>query len=414
MELTTGQFNDFFIPIMDGAGVVAQNYAYWLNKKYGKAYAIAPKVKGYEDQEEYEVLRYKSIPFPGMSPFRIGVPQFDHKFKKNVLDIPFDLVHAHCPFVSGRIALEIARRRGIPIVATFHSKYREDFTEVLRSKSIVDRAMKKVIEYYDSVDHVWVPSKATAETLREYGFKGSTLISLNGTDMPIPTKEEKKRYRKQGEILCGTSHEDFVFLFVGQHRWVKNVKLIIQAIKILHGQEKNFRMIFVGEGCAARNMQKMVRESGLKDKVKFMGVVIDRESLKAIYARADLFLFPSLYDNAGLVMREAAAFQIPTVVTRGSSVSEGIIDGKNGFVAENDPVLFANKLRRLMGQPGLIKTAGDGALHSIYLHWENIVDEVYKNYIDIVNTHKKNDHELPKRCGSDLLPHLTEGQRVAG
>ena len=40
--------------------------------------------------------------------------------------MPFDLVHAHAPFLAGRAARSVARKKGIPLVATFHSKYYDD------------------------------------------------------------------------------------------------------------------------------------------------------------------------------------------------------------------------------------------------------------------------------------------------
>ena len=49
MQITTCQFNDSYFPIMDGVGMTAHNYAFWLNEKYGKSMLIAPKVKDYKD-----------------------------------------------------------------------------------------------------------------------------------------------------------------------------------------------------------------------------------------------------------------------------------------------------------------------------------------------------------------------------
>lgn len=43
---------------------------------------------------------------------------------------------------------------------------------------------------------------------------------------------------------------------------------------------------------------------------------MEREILKRYYVAADLFLFPSLYDNAPLVIREAAALGTPSVLIR--------------------------------------------------------------------------------------------------
>ena len=64
MKITTCQFNDSYFPIMDGVGMTAHNYAFWLNEKYGKTILVAPKVKGYEDDAAYKVYRFQSVLLP--------------------------------------------------------------------------------------------------------------------------------------------------------------------------------------------------------------------------------------------------------------------------------------------------------------------------------------------------------------
>ena len=64
----------------------------------------------------------------------------------------------------------------------------------------------------------------------------------------------------------------------------------------------------------ARSGLAVVGKLGLADNTCFTGVIRERDRLMAYYARADLFLFPSLYDNAPLTVREAASFQVPAVL----------------------------------------------------------------------------------------------------
>jgi len=116
LRFVTGEFNDSFPPIMDGVANVVKNYAYWLNKKYGSCYVITPAFPNYQDNEEFPVLRYYSVPLPTRHPYRCGIAGLDRTFLKRVREIPFDIVHAHSPFSAGGIGLDIARRRNIPIV----------------------------------------------------------------------------------------------------------------------------------------------------------------------------------------------------------------------------------------------------------------------------------------------------------
>ena len=107
-----------------------------------------------------------------------------------------------------------------------------------------------------------------------------------------------------------------------------------------------------------------------------------------IYAASDLLVFPSVYDNSPLVLQEAAAFDVPSVVINSSSSAEGIIDGVNGFLIENEVASLVNKISELMKHPAAIKLAGKGARKSIHHPWEQIVDDVYMRYSDIILQHR--------------------------
>jgi glycosyltransferase involved in cell wall biosynthesis len=388
MRIKTCQFNDSYFPIMDGVGMTAHNYAWWLNEKYGKCTMVAPKVKGYNDNVPYNVHRFKSVLMPGMNPYRVGLPLIDVKFKQKLKKVKFDLVHAHCPFISGQLAAKLAQKRNVPLVTTFHTKYRDDFKKVINNDLFIDFLVKLTLDFYNNADLVWVPNNATGQTLREYGYNGSFEVMPNGTDMQVPEKAKLLKYRKKGLDLIDAGTNEFVMLFVGQHRWEKNVKLILDSLKNLKESGESFKMVFVGEGYAAGDMFRLVREYQLHDHVVFLGVITDRRELQNVYAAADLFVFPSVYDNSPLVLQEAAAFDIPSVVVRNSSSAESILDGVNGFLVENDMPSLAGKIRELMQHPGAIKKAGENARKSLYHPWEAIVDDVYQRYVELIKAHQ--------------------------
>ncbi len=384
-----GLFNDSFEPVMDGVAVCVRNYAEWLTQRGCEAYVITSSVPDYVDTANFPILRYKSIQLPAMAPYRAGIPAFDVNFIRKVYSIPFDLIHSHCPFVSGSIALKIARKRKIPIITTFHTKYRDDLRRALYFEKTADLALSFILRYYDAVDYVWVPNEATGRTLTEYGYDGEMEIFPNGVDMPVPSQAEYQALRAVGQQRIGVGGSEFVFLFIGQHRWEKNVRLIIEAMNLLKGRGFGFRMVFVGSGYADKEMRRLVTSLDLDDRVLFLGQLVNREELKGLYARADLFLFPSIYDNAPLVVREAAAFGLPSVLARGSSAAEGIIDGENGFVSDNDLENFSAKLIELMGDPACRARAGRGARDSIYVSWSQVVDKVVGRYDEIVASHRR-------------------------
>ena len=184
----------------------------------------------------------------------------------------------------------------------------------------------------------------------------------------------------------GVEQDEFVLLFVGQHIWEKGTRFIIDTLEQI--KDLPFRMFFVGTGYAAEEMKRLVREKGLDDKTTFVGVLTQRDQIKKYYAVADLFLFPSLYDNAPLVVREAAALHTPAVMVQGSTAATILQDGYNGFLIENSIESFENKLRGLAADRDLVRRAGIEASHTIVRSWENVVDEVLDRYRALIERKK--------------------------
>lgn len=370
-----GLFNECFPPVMDGVSVCVQNYAYWLQKNVGKVCVITPMNYGHKYNEDYEVLEYMSIPVPFRPPYMTGIAEVDPVFMAKLLKRRFKIVHAHSPFTSGMAAQRVAKSQNIPLVATFHSKYRDDFERVFPSKVAVDLIIKRIISFYESADEVWVPQESVREVIREYGFKGRVEVVENGSDLCANYPDS---YFEEARKSLGIKDGQFVFLFVGQHIWEKNTRLIIEALSRI--KDLDFRMFFVGGGYAAEEMKSLVAQNGLDDKVTFVGVLTERDKIKTYYAAADLFLFPSLYDNAPLVVREAAALHTPSIMAEGATASTIIKDGDNGFLTPNDADQFAARLRQLVASKDDVKRAGIQASHTIVRSWEDIAAEVLDRY----------------------------------
>ena len=116
----------------------------------------------------------------------------------------------------------------------------------------------------------------------------------------------------------------------------------------------------------------------------FTGHICDGVTLNALYRAASLFLFPSLYDTSGLVVREAAAMGTPSVVVAGSSASEGMRDGFNGYLCRDDSADLARVVEQALADPRRLSRIGDTARDTIPIPWATLVDEVMRNYERIV------------------------------
>ena len=99
---------------------------------------------------------------------------------------------------------------------------------------------------------------------------------------------------------------------------------------------------------------------------------------------ADLFLFPSFYDNAPLVVREAAAMLTPSILPIGSTAAEHVVNGENGFLTSTTPQDYAAVVANLASDRDAIIKAGQGAQQTLSRSWQNVVAEVIDRYDDII------------------------------
>ena len=383
-----GIFNDNFPPILDGVALTAQNYAYWLHEKGHDVRVItdyAPKMKQVIKAAPYPINFVPSVPIPFRHPYRYGIPFISPLFLHRWNKMQFDIVHAHCPFVTGDLAYSAAQKQGIPMVATFHSKYRQDFEHNVKSKAVVDWMVRHIIQFFEKADEVWIPLPAVEETLREYGFKGHVEVVENGNDFYTPTALiEAMRMEMREEF--GLLPEETMLLFVGQHTWEKNIGFILDSLALI--KDKPFQLFMVGTGYAVREIKHRIKQLGLRDNVTLLGNIHDRERLKRIYAAADLFIFPSLYDTCGLVVREAAAMHTPSLMLGNSTAATAIHDGVDGFLSPDNTQEYAQRILTLMEHPELVARVGTKASKTISRSWESVIEEVILRYRDIQESYK--------------------------
>lgn len=383
-----GIFNDSFPPILDGVTLTVQNYAHWLSQK-GKTPCVVTPWNPVRGEYPYEVIRYFSLPIWNRQPYRYGYPKLDPFIWRRLRQQPFKLLHAHCPFSSGRLAVYVKKKQNLPLIGTFHSKYRQDLEHSFRHLPwCVPIIMRRILAFFNACDEVWIPQAYVEDTVREYGYKGKLSVVENGNDFASMVEGDLYEYKRKAKKAIGVGEDEIALLFVGQHIKEKGVDTILDTLHLLD-REVRFRMNFIGNGYAFEEMKKRIDEMGLSDRVRLHGVITDREKLAEYYAGSDLFLFPSFYDNAPLVVREAAAMGTPAVLLKGSTAAEVITDERNGFLVEKNPGDFQLLIKSLTTDRDRLKRVAAGARDTLVRSWEDVVDEVSDRYDTLIRQYKR-------------------------
>lgn len=382
-----GIFNDSFPPILDGVTLTVENYVHWL-KKAGRTPCVVTPWNPVRPDYPFDVMRFFSLPIRSRKPYRYGYPKLDPFIWSRLRNTDFRILHSHCPFSSGRLAVYVKKHQNVPLVGTFHSKYRSDLEHSFRRAPwMVPIIMKRILNFFNACDEVWIPQAQVEDTVREYGYKGPLTVVENGNDFASLVTGPLMEYKHRAKERLGIKGDGINLLFVGQHIWEKGIRTIIDALRHLEGRV-DFRMNFIGTGYAAGEIKEILREKGLDDRVTLRGIISDRQTLSDYYAASDLFIFPSFYDNAPLVLREAAAMGTPAILLEGSTASEVVRDGVNGFLTKSSPEEFARLITRLSENPELLHGVAREAKNTLVRSWEDVVGEVIDRYDTIIRNYK--------------------------
>ena len=379
------QFVDTFYPTIDGVTRVVDNYARILNSYENISCCVfCPEVeRNYKDDFSYDVIRTKSIPL--LSDYRVPMPKLSKSPETAFKGRKIDLIHSHSPFTLGHYGLDLAKKYEVPFVASFHSKYYEDFLQRTHSRVISKSLVDYIIRLYNQADSVWTVGLSSAETLREYGYRGEIVIMDNATTMTYPEDPEKTRSLLAEKYTIPKTGKNL--LFVGRITKQKNLYFMLDTMGFI--KDDDVKLIVVGDGTELKSLKQYAEKMGLSDKVLFTGQITDQLLLKSFYLASDLFFFPSTYDTSTLVAREAAALKVPTIMIRGCNSADLIIENQNGFLCDEDPQSAASTIQNILSAQETLKKVGLTASKTIGTNWENRMPEVLEKYKEIIKNYHK-------------------------
>ena len=378
--LRIGQFTDTFLPIVDGVGRVVQAYAETLCRLGNQVTVVAPMYDtGFQGGFPYQLVEYVASSVPGLKQYKVGEAVLDAHYRQRIRMIKLDVIHAHSPFTAGSEALRLASVRKLPLVATFHSKYYDDFLKATRSESIAKMGVKLVVSFYNRCDEVWAVGKNTADVLREYGYEGEIQVMPNGATMRTASASDVAEVNRRWNL----GSEPLIF-FAGQMDWKKNILTVLEACAEMKKNGQRFRLLLAGQGMDLNAIREKIRELNIQDRAELIGHITDASLLDALYDRADLFAFPSLYDAAPMVVREAAVMGTPSVMVRGSTAAEVIRNGENGLLCENNREDLARVMTDALADPARLKEIGAKARETIPVPWDKVLEKAVERYERLV------------------------------
>lgn len=382
-RLKIGLFIDNFFPNIDGVVLVVDNLAKELSKD-NDVVVVSPYIESYEDDlnRGYKVVRVGSYSVP-FSEYHIGKLQTRLSSKyKYLLEENFDIIHIHSPFIIGKLGLSIAKEMNIPCICTVHTRFDYEIRRVVDSDIVVNKIMKNIIKVFNKCDRCIVVNDPMIKEIKRFGYKYRPVVIYNGTDLKKLDNNNKyiEKINKQYKL-----DNTPVLLFVGRIIEIKNIFFILDSLKLLKEDNFKFKMIFVGTGPDENKFKEKIKEYHMEDDIIMTGKITDRDMLSSIYERADLLLFPSLFDTSSLVRIEAAVNETPGLFIKGSMVGDTIIDNIDGYVTKLDVVTYKNKIKEIFENKELLDRVSKNARVMLGKSWKEITKETYELYLKEIN-----------------------------
>ncbi len=225
----------------------------------------------------------------------------------------------------------------------FDSKLKISFIKRLFYWLVDKYEIKKFIKPQDKII---VLDNRDREWVREY-FKKEAIVVRSGLDLErFNFKERESLTNKKVEILMAG-------IFFRHRRFEDG----IMAMKILKEKNYDVNLSIVGDYNINKDYFKelvyLAKKSGMEDSVDFAGRVSD-EKLLNFYQQSDIFLFPNHWQSWGLVVFEAMACGLPSIVSKTAGASEVLTDGENALLVEPfKPEDIITAVAKLIDNPDL-------------------------------------------------------------
>ncbi len=384
-----------YYPITGGTG----SYVYYLSRmlrKYGSSPLVITKGNKYEgsmSKDEIRVLQIKVRDIPLLGPILFFKSSY-RSLSKLKAEFSVDIAHANLPLIP---SFAIPNGFGKTLISTVHSTWegearaleKEPFSSLNTNEKIV-RTFKEILKRFEykllkrSNRIIAVSEYTKREILKNYNVPAWKIkVIYNGVDtwkFKPAKKDEKNLYKRE----LGFREDDFLILYVGRLYSRKGLPTLIETIPHVAKKFRNIKFVISGKGLEdeEERLRRYAKKLKVEEKLVFLGYYPD-EKLPNLYAAADIFVFPSIYENMPFAMLEAMASGLPVITTTVGGIPEVIKNGRNGFlVRPYDSKGLAEKILYLMENPSVACEIGIAGRKTIEvkLNWDNIVKQVLQVY----------------------------------
>jgi glycosyltransferase involved in cell wall biosynthesis len=332
----------------------------------------------------HEVFQVPSIPIPLNSTYKFAIPMFRwFSMRKRLKEFKPDVIHIASPSLLGNFAFKYKKSRNTPVITIYHTHFLSYVSYYLRTLPFLSKAaLKKVAnsqkKFYDQATLMYIPTMEIVNELKEFKFDtGKMKIWQRGMNHKLfnPNKRDVPR------IKAIAKNDKPNILFASRLVWEKNLATLIRIYSKSKEEGDKYNFIIAGDGVAEKSLINQMPGAYMLGKV-------DHDTLAALYASADVFLFPSVSETYGNVVVEAMASGCPCVIAKGGG-SQSLIDhGKTGFLCDpEDESDYLERIDQIIQDSSLkSEIIKNGIEYTKSLNWDSLCETYFDDLARLGNT----------------------------
>lgn len=311
-------------PTFGGSGVVATELGIALSKRGHEIHFVTYKqpvrLALLNEKIHFHEVNVPDYPLFHYQPYELALSsklvRIVKKYRIDILHVHYAIPHAY----AGYMAKEMLKQDGIylPMVTTLHGT---DIT-LVGSHPFYRPAVSFSINNSDIVTSVSESLKK--DTLRLFDISREIDVVPNFIDLSTASGGFTDCQR---ELMA--NDDERIITHISNFRKVKRIEDVIEVFHRVQ-LELPAKLLMVGEGPEREGAEKMVKELGIQDKVRFLG---NSNEIDKILCFSDLFLLPSEAESFGLAALEAMVNEVPVISSNAGGIPEVNIDGVTGYLS---------------------------------------------------------------------------------
>ena len=377
-DLRIALFSGNYNMVTDGANKALNRLVEYLLRQGAAVRVYSPTIETPAFSPQGELVSLPSVPIPGRPEYRVALG-LSGRVRRDLDQFRPNIVHIASPDPAGHRAVSWARRGGIPVLASVHTRF-ETYPRYYGLACAEPAILAILKRLYRRCDALVAPAESFADVLREQGMNGDIGIWSRGVDRSVFHPGARDMAWRRG---LGIADDEAAIGFLGRLVMEKGLDVFADTMAELTRRGIPHRVLVVGMGPARDWFAERVPEA------VFAGFQAGQDLGRAV-ASMDIFLNPSITETFGNVTLEAMACEVPVVAARATGTDVLVADGESGELVEpRDVTAYADALEAYIRDPELRARHGaEGLRRSLAYDWDRINQVVADTYLRLIRQQK--------------------------